>query len=97
MNTITFEEFASAARGEGCDQILQREWARGTAIESHAHALSGEALVAQGPMALSVGESSRQLGVDAGFELDRAMRHDQRCGPQRCTLRVARRHGSDAR
>ncbi|MDZ4127535.1 MAG: hypothetical protein U1E02_25720 [Hydrogenophaga sp.] len=58
MNT-TFEAFRQQRLTEGFDEVLEREWAPLTVLDTHSHPFAANALVARGEMWLTVGEHTR--------------------------------------
>jgi hypothetical protein len=92
---MTYEEFESAARAEGFDEVLPREWAAGQVLETHRHPFAVKAVVARGEFWLTEGECVRHLREGDDFELERELPHAERYGPDGATVWVARRHGSN--
>ena len=97
MTGMTFEEFESQARAKGFDEVLTRQWAPGTVLDSHTHPFAVEARVVDGEMWLAVGENDRHLRAGDTFELDRDVVHSERYGAQGATYWVARRNSGAAR
>lgn len=93
MSTPTFAEFEAAARARGFDEVLERQWAPGTVLDTHTHPFSVEARVVQGEMWLSCGEQTRHLRPGDSFELARDVPHAERYGTEGATYWVARRNG----
>jgi mannose-6-phosphate isomerase-like protein (cupin superfamily) len=96
MTTGTLEAFATAARAEGFDEVLERRWAPGTVLESHTHPFALRALVVQGEMWLTVGTAVRHLRPGDAFALDREVPHAERYGVEGATYWVARRTAAQA-
>jgi mannose-6-phosphate isomerase-like protein (cupin superfamily) len=94
METGTFESFAAAARAQGFDEVLERQWPAGTVLDTHTHAFSVKAVVVQGEMWLTVGDSVRHLRPGDAFTLDREVPHAERYGPDGATYWVARRNAA---
>ena len=86
----TFEEFESAARAKGCEEVLARQWPALTELAPHSHSFAASALVVEGEMWLTLGEQTRHLRAGDRFELDRAVLHSERYGPEGATYWVAR-------
>ena len=86
----TFEEFESAARAKGCDEVLARQWPALTELAPHSHSFAANALVVEGEMWLTVGEQTQHLRPGDRFQLDRAVEHSERYGPEGATYWVAR-------
>ena len=93
MTVPTYTQFESDARAKGFDEVLERHWAPGLAIDTHAHPFDVSARVAAGEMWLTVGADTRHLLAGDCFELDRAVPHAERYGPQGAVFWVARRNG----
>ena len=92
MKPATYEEFESAARAQGFDEVLVREWTPGQVIATHVHPFEVKALVVRGEVALTVGDSTRSIRAGEGFELARDLPHAEHYGEQGATFWVARRH-----
>ena len=92
MNTSTFAAFEADAHAAGFDEVLQRQWAPGTVLDTHTHAFSVEAVVTQGEMWLSCEGSTRHLTPGERFTLAQDLPHAERYGPQGATYWVARRN-----
>jgi mannose-6-phosphate isomerase-like protein (cupin superfamily) len=94
METGTFEAFAAAARAQGFDEVLERQWPAGTVLDTHTHAFAVKAVVVQGEMWLTVGDAVRHLRPGDAFTLDREVPHAERYGPDGATYWVARRNAA---
>jgi quercetin dioxygenase-like cupin family protein len=90
MNT-TFEQFQQTALAEGFDEVLQRDWAPNTVLDTHTHPFGVRAVVVAGQMWLSVGGSERALAVGDSFVLDANVPHAERYGPAGASYWVARK------
>lgn len=86
-----FATFEADERARGCDEVLVRDWAPGTVLDTHSHPFTARALVVRGEMWLSVGESTRHLLPGDRFEIERGVPHAERYGEQGATYWVARR------
>ncbi|MBX3604919.1 MAG: AraC family ligand binding domain-containing protein [Piscinibacter sp.] len=86
-----YEQFAAAARADGFDEVLERQWAAGTVLDTHTHDFAVRALVVQGEMWLTVGERTQHLRPGDPFVLDAAVPHAERYGSEGATYWVARR------
>jgi len=93
-NTLSFESFEAAALARGFDEVQPRSWASDAVVESHTHPFAVEALVVQGEMWLTVGETTRHLLPGDTFELTRERPHSERYGAEGATYWAARRHGT---
>ena len=60
-------------------------------LDTHTHPFSVKAMVVQGEMWLTVGESTRHLLPGGTFELSSDVPHAERYGPEGATYWVARR------
>jgi len=94
VSELSFSEFESAARARGFTEVLERQWAAGTVIDTHTHAFAVEARVVQGEMWLTVGDTTRHLQPGDGFTLDREVPHAERYGGEGATFWVARRNAA---
>lgn len=92
LDTSSFPAFEASARAAGFDEMLEREWAPGTVLDTHTHPFDAKAVLTRGEMWLTCGDETRHLGVGEGFELARGTPHAERYGPQGTTFWVARRH-----
>lgn len=93
MQNPDFSLFQAQALAEGFDEVLEREWAPGTVLETHTHPFSVKALVVHGEMWLTVGDQTRHLFAGEPFTLERDVPHAERYGSQGATYWVARRNG----
>ncbi len=91
MNT-TFEQFQQTALAEGFDEVLQRDWAPHTVLDTHTHPFGVRAVVVAGQMWLSVGGSELALAVGDSFALDANVPHAERYGPAGASYWVARKN-----
>ncbi len=91
MNT-TFEQFQQTALADGFDEVLQRDWAPNTVLDTHTHPFGVRAVVVAGQMCLSVGGSERALTVGDSFVLDANVPHAERYGPAGASYWVARKN-----
>ena len=89
---VTFDDFESDMRAQGDDEVVERQWAPGTVLESHTHAFAVKAVVTRGEMWLTVGDDTRRLLPGDTFELARDVPHAERYGRDGATYWVARRH-----
>jgi quercetin dioxygenase-like cupin family protein len=87
-----FDEFATAARARGFDEVVERKWAPSLVLDTHTHAFAVEALVVQGEMWLTVGDQVRHLKPGDEFALEREAPHAERYGPEGATYWAARRN-----
>jgi quercetin dioxygenase-like cupin family protein len=93
-HTMTYDEFEAAARAEGFDEVLVREWKPGQVLETHTHPFAVKALVVSGEFWLTCGEQTRHVRTGDGFELARDVPHSERYGDNGATFWAARRHAA---
>jgi len=92
MNAKTFEDFSTAARSAGFDEVLERRWEPATELDIHTHDFDAEVAVTQGEMWLTCDGVTRHLTSGETFTLGRQIPHSERYGAQGATLWVARRN-----
>jgi quercetin dioxygenase-like cupin family protein len=92
MSETNFEAFESAARAQGFDEVLVREWAPGQKLDTHTHPFEVQALVVRGELALTCAGHTRRIVAGQGFELPFEVPHSEHYGPEGATFWVARRH-----
>ena len=92
MSAVTFKEFEAGALAQGFDEVLERHWAPGVVLETHAHSFAAKALVVRGEMWLTVGADTRHLLAGDKFELEHDVAHAERYGSEGATYWVARRN-----
>lgn len=88
----TFEQFQQSALADGFDEVLQRDWAPNTVLDTHTHPFAVRAVVVAGQMWLSVDGVERELTVGDTFVLDANVPHAERYGPVGASYWVARRN-----
>lgn len=93
MPSITFDSFKQESLGAGFDEVLERQWAPDTFLDTHTHPFAVQAVVTQGEMWLSVADSTRHLTPGATFELARDVPHSEKYGHEGATYWVARKNG----
>jgi len=91
MPLPTREEFTTEALAEGFDEVLERQWAPLTIVETHTHPFALKAIVVQGEMWLTVDEHTRHLRPGDLFSLEVAVEHAERYGQDGATYWVARK------
>lgn len=92
MTEPTFAQFETTARAQGFDEVIERQWAPDTWLDTHSHAFDVSARVVDGEFWLTVGDQVRHLQSGDRFELDAGVPHAERYGPQGARYWVARRH-----
>jgi quercetin dioxygenase-like cupin family protein len=93
MQITDYSLFQTNALAEGFDEVLEREWAPDTVLDTHTHPFSVKALVVRGEMWLTVDEQTRHLLAGDSFALDRDVPHAERYGSEGAAYWVARRNG----
>lgn len=93
MQITDYSLFQTKALAEGFDEVLEREWAPDTVLDTHTHPFSVKALVVRGEMWLTVDEQTRHLLAGDSFALDRDVPHAERYGSEGAAYWVARRNG----
>jgi hypothetical protein len=96
MVQVTFEAFKTEALAQGFDEVIERQWAPLTVLDTHTHPFAVRALVVQGEMWLTAGGDTRHLRAGDPFVLDHAAPHAERYGAEGATYWVARRGGAAA-
>ena len=92
MDAPTFSEFEQAARREGYDEIVPRDWPAAAVLETHEHPFAVKAIVVDGEMWLTHDGKTRHLQAGDRFELDEGVPHAERYGTAGVTYWAARRH-----
>ena len=92
MDAPSFSEFEAAARREGYDEIVPRDWPAGAVLETHEHPFAVKAIVVAGEMWLTHGGKTQHLQAGDRFELDEGVPHAERYGAAGATYWAARRH-----
>jgi len=92
MRELTFETFAAAAKTQGFDEVLERQWQPALVLDTHTHPFALKALVVQGEMWLVVGDDEQHLLPGDAFVLERGVPHLERYGAEGATYWVARRN-----
>ncbi len=89
----TFDQFRSDVLAAGYDEVLERPWAPGTVVDTHAHPFEANAIVVRGEMWLAIGDQpARRLLPGDRFHLQANEPHSERYGPEGATYWVARRN-----
>ena len=92
MTSTSLREFTAHALAEGFDEVLERQWAALTVLETHTHPFALKARVVEGEMWLSVGQETQHLLAGDEFALERDVPHAERYGTEGATYWVARRN-----
>jgi quercetin dioxygenase-like cupin family protein len=88
---LDWDCFAADARARGFEEVVERHWEPLTVVDTHTHPFAVDAVVVQGEMWLTVGESTRHLRPGDGFQLARDEPHAERYGAEGAVYWVARR------
>ena len=94
MVDTTFAEFEAQSLAAGYEQVLQRDWAPDTVVDTHTHPFAVKALMVSGDLWLECEGQTRQLRAGDGFELANGVPHAERYGPHGATFWAARRHAA---
>lgn len=91
--TLTLEQFRSIMTAAGYQEVISRQWAPGTVLDTHTHPFEANALVVQGRMWLAVqGGQERPLQAGDTFHLGPEIPHTERyCATEGATYWVARK------
>jgi len=92
MGMPSFDTFKTTALAEGFDEVLERQWAAGTKLDTHTHDFSVKALVVQGEMWLTVNGHTLHLQDGDPFKLEKGVPHTERYGDAGATYWVARKN-----
>jgi hypothetical protein len=92
MNLPTFDEFKQKSLAAGFDEVLERDWAPNTVLDTHTHPCSVQAVVTRGEMWLTMQGHTLHLLPGSTFALDREVPHDERYGAEGATYWVARKN-----
>lgn len=92
MDTTSFDAFRTWAHAAGFDEVVERQWAPDTVLDTHTHPFAVEAVVTQGELWLSCEGQTRHLRAGDTFALGREVPHAERYGTEGATYWVARRN-----
>ena len=92
MNTSSLEAFRADALSAGFDEVLEREWAPDTVVDTHTHPFDVDAVVVRGEMWLTVQGRTQHLRPGGRFTLARDVPHAERYGAEGAAYWVARRN-----
>ena len=77
--TLTLDQFRALMTAAGYHQVIERQWAPGTVLDTHTHPFEANAIVVQGEMWLSEpGGAERHLTVGDTFHLGPEIPHTER-------------------
>jgi AraC-like ligand binding domain len=88
----SLEAFRATAQAAGFDEVLEREWAPDTVIDTHTHDFDVDAVVVRGEMWLGCEGRTAHLRPGDRFTLARQVPHAERYGPTGAAYWVARRN-----
>jgi quercetin dioxygenase-like cupin family protein len=91
-NDPSYGQFEAAARAEGFDEVLVREWRPGQVVATHTHPFAVNALGVKGELWLTCGGETRHVGAGERFELPRDVPHAERYGPDGATSASTNSH-----
>lgn len=94
--SITFQEFEAEALSRGFDEVLVRDWSPNQVVEEHRHPFAADAIVVDGEMWLTEGDTTRHLLPGDTFALGPDAPHSERYGAGGATYWVARRGKASA-
>lgn len=92
MNLPSFDQFKQQAAANGFDEVVEREWAPNTVLDTHTHPFAVHAILTRGEMWLTMNAQTQHLQPGDIFELDRDVPHDERYGAEGATYWVARKN-----
>ena len=92
MNLPSFDEFKQKAMAADFDEVIEREWAPNTVLDTHTHPFAVHAVVTRGEMWLTMNGQTQHLLPGSIFELARDVPHDERYGAEGATYWVARQN-----
>ncbi len=90
MAEPTFGQFEAAARAEGYDEFLVREWAPGAETGDHTHPFGASLRVARGEFVLAMDGTTRRLAAGDTCKVPRGTVHSEVYGHEGATIWVAR-------
>lgn len=92
MNLPSFDQFKQQATAAGFDEVIEREWAPNTVLDTHTHPFAVHAILTRGEMWLTMNGQTQHLQPGDIFELDRDVPHDERYGAEGASYWVARKN-----
>ena len=84
-------EFTSQAMDDGFDEVVQKDWAPGLAVEKHTHPFDVRVQVSAGQVQLSLASGTHTFGEGQCFYLERNVEHAEQYGPEGAHFWVARK------
>ena len=92
MKHETFESFKARKLGEGCDEVLIREWAPGFSNEPHTHPFDTDAVVVEGEYWLTRDNQITHYEAGDTFQVARDVLHSEQYCPSGAVFWAARRN-----
>ena len=86
-----FSDFNSQAMDDGFDEVVQKDWAPGLAVEKHTHPFDVRVQVSAGQVQLSLASGIQTYGAGQSFYLARNVEHAEQYGPEGAQFWVARK------
>jgi quercetin dioxygenase-like cupin family protein len=87
----SFADFESRLKGQGFEEVLEKQYPPLMRIDNHVHAFAPKALVVAGEMWLTVDGHTEHLLPGGTFELEADVPHAERYGPDGATYWVGRK------
>ena len=92
MNLPSFDDFKQKSLAAGFDEVIEREWAPNTVVETHTHPFGVHAILTRGEMWLTMNGQTKHLRPGSIFELDPHVPHTERSGTEGAAYWVARKN-----
>ena len=92
MNSPSFDEFKQKSLAAGFDEVIEREWAANTVLDTHSHPFGVQALLIRGEMCLTMKGQTQHMLPGSVFELEANVPHDERYGAEGAAYWVARKN-----
>ena len=92
MNLPSFDDFKQKSLAAGFDEVIARDWAPHTVLETHTHPFGVRAILTRGEMWLTINGHTQHLVPGSIFELEPNVPHDERYGAEGAAYWVARKN-----
>jgi quercetin dioxygenase-like cupin family protein len=92
MNLPSFDDFKQTSLAAGFDEVIARDWAPNTVLDTHTHPFGVHAILTRGEMWLTINGHTQHLLPGSTFQLDRDVPHDERYGAEGAAYWVARKN-----
>ena len=92
MNLPSFNDFKQKSLAAGFDEVIVRDWAPHTVLETHTHPFGVHAILTRGEMWLTINGHTQHLVPGSTFELEPNVPHDERYGAEGAAYWVARKN-----